>query len=198
MFTARPQHLSRHPPAPMPLAGGSRLSQFQGPRDTLAAMSRAALGDRGERSVRVRRFAQQLTSHIEPKDYLGEILAVRNVCLQRSPVTGAPLLRYVNDPLHVEYIQDPERLVADIETTGSAQCDCDEVACFAGTLGLVLGREIEWVAVGFSPGSLSHVGVRIKEPKSGQWVWIDPVAGPREAMAARRARERVFWKVQSP
>lgn len=147
--------------------------------------------------MRVRRFAKQLTRFIQPKDYLGEILAIRNACVQSSPATGAPLVRYVNDPRHVEYVEDPELMVEDIQKHGSTQCDCDEIALLCGTLCLTLGREIEWVALGFSPGALSHVGVRIREPKTQRWIWVDPVAGTREAVAAARAKNVKFWKVSS-
>jgi hypothetical protein len=158
-------------------------------------MERAALGARGEQSHRVRQFAEEVTRHVEPKDYLGEIIAIRNVFLQRSPKTGAPLFRYMNDPLHVELVKDPERLITEVDQHGSTVADCDELACLAGTLCLVVGRVVEFVALGFAPRSLSHVGARVREPKSGQWIWVDAVAGPKEREAADRAKNVVFWSL---
>lgn len=182
-------HIINQPAPPHAISG------FRGPRHTLEVMTQKASGPRGEQSIRVRQFTEAVVRGVEPKDYLGEILAVRNVFLQRSPRTGHPLFRYTNDPRHVELVKDPERLVEEVEAYGSTLADCDEIACLAGTMGLCLGREVEWVALGFKPGALSHVAVRIKEPKSGQWVFVDPVAGPKEQDAARRAQNIHFWSV---
>jgi hypothetical protein len=172
-----------------------RLTPFGGPRHTLEVMTEKAQGLRGEQSIRVRQFTEAVVRGVEPKDYLGEILAVRHVFLQRSPRTGAPLFRYTNDPRHVELVKDPERLVEEVEVFGSTLADCDEIACLAGTMALCLGREVEWVALGFRPGSLSHVAVRVREPKSGQWIFLDAVAGPNERQAAQRAQNVQFWSV---
>ena len=153
-------------------------------------MCRHALGPRGEQSILVRQFAESLLRYVHPKDYLGEILTIRNALVQGSPFApGAALFRYTNDPRHVEMVKDPQRIVEEILTYGSALVDCDDQAMFAGTLCLVIGREVEFVAMGFEPGSLSHVAVTAREPKSGQMILLDGVAGPREAEAAGRAKE---------
>lgn len=163
---------------------------FGGARDTLAEMAKAALGDRGERSIRVRRFTEWVIRDVWPKDYMGEILAIRAVCVQRSPFrSDVPLLHYVNDPRHVEMVKDPERIVEEIEAFGTSLVDCDDSSTFAATMCLVVGREVEFVALGFARKQLSHVGVRVREPKSGRLLWLDGVAGPREAEAAGRAVE---------
>ena len=54
---------------------------------------------------------------------------------------------------------------------------------------------MEFVALGFAPDSLTHVGVRVQEPKSGKWIWMDSVAGPREKEAAQRAKEILVWSL---
>lgn len=174
----------------------SRMSPYTGPRDTLAAMERVALGPRGERSYLVRQFTEKVTQHVAPKDYLGEIIAVRNVFLMPSPwAPGTPLVRYMNDPRHVEWIKDPQRLVEEIHERGTTIADCDEIALMGATMALQLGREVEFVALGFSPGELTHVGFRVKEPKSNVWIWVDPVAGPREREAAATAKEMLPWSL---
>ena len=65
----------------------------------------------------------------------------------------------------------------------------------AATMALGIGREVEYVALGFAPNTLSHVAVRIKEPKSGKWVLLDSVAGPKEREAATRAKEILVWSL---
>lgn len=174
----------------------SRLSGYAGPADTLVAMARACHGARGERSVLVRKFTEEIVRDVWPKDYLGEIIAVRNTLLCLSPQTGRPFLRYTNDPRHVELIKDPERLVSEINQHGSTLADCDESACLVATMLMQLGREVEFVALGFGSGTqYTHVGVRCREPKSGRWLWIDTVAGPRESEAAQRATRKLFYKL---
>ncbi len=167
-----------------------KLSSFRGPKDTLESMGRIALGDRGEKSFLVRQFTEFVVKEIQPKDYLGEILAIRNCFLQKSPIRDSvPMFRYMNDPLHVEWIKDPQRQVEEIISSGSTIVDCDEIALMGAVMNLQLGRDVEFVALGFAPRQLTHVGVRVLEPKSKTWIWVDPVAGPREEEAARRAKE---------
>lgn len=153
-------------------------------------MRAIALGHRGEKSHVVRQFTEWVIRDVTPKDYLGEILAIRNALVQPSPwKPGVPLFRYANDPLHVEWIKDPQRMVEEIHEHGTVICDCEESSTMAATMLLQLGRSPQFVAVGFAPRQLTHVGVRVIEPKSGKWIWIDSVAGPREREAAQRAVE---------
>ncbi len=159
-------------------------------------MSEKALGARGERSMLVRHFTSWVTSDIWPKDYLGEILAIRNLFVQLSPWRpGTPLFKYTNDPRHVEVVKDPQRMVEEILDQGTTEVDCDEIALMAGTMAMQKGREVEWVALGFEPDVLSHVGTRVREPKSDRWIWLDGVAGPREREAVERARELLVWSL---
>lgn len=193
------------PPVVNPSAGrGSFLGKlpnadigpFRGARDTLRLMGTMALGDRGERSPIVRAFTTWVIADIWPKDYNGELLAIRNVFVQQSPMRpGTPLFRYTNDPRHVEFVKDPLRQVEEILQHGTTATDCDESACMAATMALVIGRKVEFVALGFAPDSLTHVGVRVQEPKSGKWIWMDSVAGPREKEAAQRAKEILVWSL---
>lgn len=172
------------------------VRSFRGPRDTLATMARIAHGPTGERSHLVRRFTEAIVREVQPKDYLGEILAVRNVFVQPSPkLPGVPMFRYTNDPRHVEWIKHPQRLIEEVLEHGTSLCDCEESSCLKATMLLQLGRDVQFIALGFARDSLTHVGVRVKEPKSGRWIWLDSVAGPREREAARRAVEVLPWSL---
>jgi hypothetical protein len=167
----------------------TELGAFRGPKDTLELISQHALGQYGERSMIVRQFAEWVLRGVQPKDYLGEILAIRNVFVQPSPwLPGFAMFHYVNDPRHVEMVKTPERMVLEIREQGSTLVDCDDVTCMAATMGLCMGRNVELVALGFAADSLSHVAVRVQEPKTNQWIWLDGVAGPREKDAAGRAK----------
>lgn len=169
---------------------------FDGAPTTLEAMRRAILGDRGERSPLVRAFTEWVTRDVWPKDYLGEILAVRNCLVQMSPWRpGTAMLKYSNDPRHVEWLKDPQTIVEEIQQHGAAVVDCDEsFGVLGATMLLQLGRAVELVAVGYGP-ALTHVGVRAVEPKTGRRIWFDTVAGPRERDSAATATQVLVYSL---
>jgi hypothetical protein len=150
-----------------------RLSGFTGAPDTLRAMVRAVQGLRGEQSMLVRQVTEEIIRRSQPKDYLGEILAIRFWVTEN--------VRYVNDPLHVELVKDPERLIEEVRDHGIGVGDCDDLAALIGCMALQLGRVAEAVVVGFGgPGEYSHVFTRVQEPRSNAWIVCDPVAGTDE------------------
>lgn len=160
---------------------------FEGPDTTITAMRKAALGERGVRSMPVRLLVENLVRELQPKDYLSEILAIRNFAHKH--------IRYLNDPLTVELVKDPQRFVEEIAAHGVGIGDCDDIATFIATLALAIGRTAEFVTVGFGErGAFSHVFTRIKEPKRGQWIVVDPVAGTDE----RRMLSRVTTWASHP
>lgn len=182
MLVATPRHRLEGPPPPV------RLSRFNGSPDTLNKMREQAWGPRGEQSMRVRTLTEDVVSGVRPKDYLSEILAVRNF--------GMTHLRYLNDPLHVELIKDPERIADEVRANGIALLDCDEIAEMIATMLMQLGRVAEYVVVGFgAPGDYSHVFTRCKEPKSGQWIVCDPVAGSDERTMLSRVTTYEIWSL---
>jgi hypothetical protein len=164
-----------------------KFARFTGPRTTIDEMVRALNGVRGERSVRVRSFTEGVVRGLQPKDYLSEILAIRYAVAEKT--------RYLNDPLTTEWVKDPERLVEEIEATGSAACDCDEIALLTATMLRQVGRDVEFVTVGFVPlsNNHSHVFVHVREPKSGAWIVCDPVAGTEEDKMLSRVTTQKFW-----
>lgn len=171
-------------PRPIADAPPTRMGPFSGPDDTLRLMIELALGDRGERSSMVRSLKDHIVRKVQPKDYLGEILAVRNYVAEK--------IRYSNDALGVEQVQDPQRIAEEIIKYGNAVGDCDEVATMIGALCRQLGRECEFVVVGFgAPGQYSHVFTRVLEPKTSKWIVCDPVAGTDEANMLLRVKT---WK----
>lgn len=166
----------------------SKISPFRGPETTINEMRRAVMGARGERSVKVRSFCEDIIRRLQPKDYMGEILALRYAVAEFS--------RYTNDPVSTEWVKDPERQVDEIRATGRTVVDCDEEALLLAALWRQVGREVEWVTVGFGqPGVYSHVFARAKEPKSGKWIVGDPVAGTTEDRMLARVSTYKFWRI---
>lgn len=173
---------------PIADAPPTTIRPFHGPADTVRTMIDAIVGPRGEQSTLVRGVKDHIIREVQPKDYFSEILAVRNFVHEKC--------KYSNDALGVEQVQDPERLCDQIVKYGKAVADCDDIATLMGCLCRQLGREVEIVIVGFGrPGSYSHVFVRVKEPKSGKWIVLDPVAGTDEAAMLRRVTTQQIWKI---
>lgn len=152
-------------------------------------MVRAVQGPRGESSILVRSVTEEIIREIHPKDYLSEILAIRNWVTEN--------VRYSNDPLHVEYVKDPQRLIEEFLQKGRAVGDCDDIAALIACMALQVGRISQFVVVGFGgdPDEFSHVFTRVLEPKSGQWIVCDPVAGTDERGMLRRVTNYEMWSL---
>lgn len=165
-----------------------RISAFRGPQTTIDTMRELCLGARGERSMLVRGAVEYCTRNLQPKDYLSEILAVRNFVGEK--------VKYANDPLALELVKDPQRLIEEVSKHGVAVGDCDDAALLSSTMLRQLGREAEFVTVGFgAPNNFSHVFSRVKEPKSGRWIVVDTVAGSRESAMLARVTTWRAWKI---
>lgn len=166
----------------------TRIAPFRGAVTTIDEMRKACLGARGERSMVVRGAVEYCTRGIQPKDYLSEILAVRNFVAEK--------VRYLNDPVALELVKDPQRLIEEVARHGVAIGDCDDAALLIATMARQLGREAEFVTVGFgAPNSFSHVFARVKEPKSARWIVVDTVAGTREATMLARVTTWKAWRI---
>lgn len=322
--------------APIADSPPTTLREFHGPEDTIRTMIAMCVGPRGERSTLVHSLKNHIVRNLHPKDYLSEILAVRNF--------AAEYIRYSNDALTVEQVQDPQRISEQIIQNGRAVGDCfpehtmvlrepnvlaridtikpgdriwglngwsrveatatkgylmvdvleldneaklaltsdhhvyvidqsgaeqrlrvselragmrmqrpdrignpdsglyplrkrerqelsvvsiqrkalsvpcvdiqtedhrvylpifdvtvsqcDDIALWIATICRQLGREAQFVTVGFgAPGRYSHVFSRAKEPKSGQWIVCDPVAGTDEASMLQRVSTYRIWNI---
>ena len=162
----------------------TRTRTFQGAQDTVQEMIKAALGDRGERSILVRTRTDQIVAGLADKSYLSEIIAVRNYV--------AANVKYRNDALGVEQVKDPQRLVEEIDAWGKGVGDCDDISTLIAGMLRQLGRRTRIVIVGFTPEpNFSHVFSCGLEPRSKKWIVCDPVAGSDEAKMLRRVKH---WK----
>ena len=164
------------------------LSGFDGAPDTLRAMVRAAQGPRGEQSMVVRSVVDDIVAGLQPKDYAGEIVAVRNWVAEN--------VRYTNDPIHVELVKSPQTIVEEYLARGVATGDCDDIACITGAMHLQLGRNCQLMPVGFgATGHYSHVFERCQEPRTGAWIVCDPVAGTHERNMLGRISTYQIWSL---
>lgn len=154
---------------------------YHGVVDSITAMDKMARA--GQAHPRVRRYAEEVIRQVYPKDYLSELAALYyDVCRR---------VRYTRDPAEREYVQHP----AVVLQYRSADCDDQAVLLRAalGALGLAVGNPIEFVTVGFEANApparrFTHVFVRAYDAKTGQWVVVDPVAGPNTRDMLQKAR----------
>lgn len=161
---------------------------YHGVVDSLGAMDKMARA--GQTHPVVRRYAEEVIRKVYPKDYLSELAAIYyDVCRR---------IRYTRDPAEREYVQHPVVILQN----RSADCDDQAVLMRAalGALGLSVGNPVEFVTVGFDkkapPGRrFTHVFLRAFDAKSGQWVVLDPVAGPNTADMLKKAKVFSIKKV---
>lgn len=165
---------------------------YRGTDHTVQRMIELMLGDRGERSLKVRRHTEQIVVNVRPKDYSSEMIAI---CRWWGNAG-----RYTRDPLHVEMLRDPERLVDDA-AAGKLAMDCDEYATAIGAGCLVLGTRVQIVTVGFRPRLPgmskvhTHVFVRGQDPRTKIWWVLDPVAGRRTAGMLKKVKQYTVFEV---
>ena len=163
---------------------------YRGTDHTVATMVR--LAKEGERSIPVRRHTEQIVSNIRPKDYASEIVAICR--------WWGNAIRYTRDPLHVEMLRSPDRLLKDA-LAGRLTADCDEAALAIGTSCLTIGAPVQFVTVGFKsrlpgqPKVHTHVFCRAQDPRTKVWWVLDPVAGRRVNGMLKRVRQYTIFEV---
>lgn len=126
----------------------------------------------------------------ERKDGRSKLLRVADI--QRA-VAEVPVWDVATDD---HYVYLPE---ADVTVSN---CDDQAVLLRAalGALGLSVGNPIEFVTVGFDKNAphgrrYTHVFLRAFDQKTGQWVVLDPVAGPNTGDMLRKAKVFAVKKV---
>ncbi len=168
------------------------VEPYRGTDHTVQRMIELARGDRGERSIKVRRHTEQIIGNIRPKDYASEIVAI---CRWWGNAG-----RYTRDPVHIEMLRDPERMVDDA-LMGKLAMDCDEQALAIGTSCLCIGAPVRFVTVGFDhrypgrPKNHSHVFCTAQDPRTKLWWVLDPVAGRRTAPMLKRIKQYSIFEV---
>ena len=98
-----------------------------------------------------------LTGHLRQKNYRGEVATLHNWVKEE--------IRYIKDIRDVETIQTP------VQTLRLRQGDCDDKSSLVASLLESIGHRTRFVAVGFTPDSLSHVFVQTKIGKS--WISVE-------------------------
>ncbi len=178
-----------------------QVLEYRGTPDTVAKMVELSLGKRGEQSILVRRHAEQIVGNLRPKDYASEVMAIYYWWTRSG--------RYTRDPLHVELLKDPQRMVEDADA-GRLVCDCDELATGIATDCMVIGAKARFVTVAFKPrqhppwlprsrvgraGPFTHVFAQAQDPRTQIWWTLDPVAGRRAERMHQRVRQMRIYPI---
>lgn len=170
-----------------------RVLQFpyRGAPQTVAVIQDAALSS--ERHYGVRQLAEAASRHIPSKDYLSEALALGNLVEQRT--------RYMRDPRTVELVRAPYIIVEEIFAGHKPSLDCDDMTALICALLLSAGHQCRIVTVAFrhqffqKKRQYSHVFAQAREPRTGAWITLDPVAGAGTKSMLGRVVAAKIWPV---
>lgn len=91
-------------------------------------------------------------------------------------------MRFLRDPVDVEFLQSPSVLLESIRRTGEAWGDCDDLATLYATLAEAAGYPTRFVVQGPEAGDFTHVLVEVDA--EGRWLAVDP----------SQRREGIGWR----
>lgn len=164
---------------------------YRGAPQTIEVMRRAVL--ESQESLVLRELAEQVCRDLDSKDYLSEMLAVYHLVLQRC--------RYMRDPRTVELVRAPYIIAGQILKGGVPQVDCDDEAALIAALLTSIGVTCRFVTAAFDNRfyegrrQYSHVYAQGYEPRSKQWINVDPVAADRTKKMLRQITALKTWEI---
>ena len=141
----------------------------------------------------MRLLAEEVTKHLRSKDTVSEALAFYHLVLDRT--------RYMRDPRSVELVRAPWVVVDQIMAGHTPGLDCDDQSALLCALLASSGHECRVVTVAFrnmfhqGVRQYSHVFAQTKEPRTGRWITLDPVAGSKTKEMKGRIVAAKFWPV---
>ncbi len=154
-------------------------------------MKRAALKSQGHYAVR--QLAEAITSGLPSKAYVDEYIAIYYYVLTHT--------RYMRDPRTVELVRDPWLIAKEILAGGMPAVDCDDLTALLCALVLAVGGQCRIVTVAFrhmhhnGVRQFSHVFAEAREPTTGKWIVLDPVAADHTRSMLRRSKAAKIWPV---
>jgi len=162
-------------------------TRYGGTGKTVESMRDLAEGERGAKSLELRLVLENLIRNLNPRDRLSQLAAIYNWFDRHY--------HFVTDPLKVEQVKDPVRILEEIREYNRALGDCDDATTFLSAAGQALGSKMKIVRSGFRPRQLgaeskrfTHVFV-VGYDQYGRPIVLDPVAGRRTSRMLRRVRQ---------
>ena len=138
-------------------------------------------------------LAEEICRYLPSKDSLSEALAFYNFVLDNT--------RYMRDPRTIELVRAPWVIVQQIMAGHVPSVDCDDMTATICALAGISGAECRAVTVAFKDmfyqgrRQYSHVFAQVREPRTGAWITLDPVAGNKTEEMKRRVVAAKFWPV---
>lgn len=183
---------------------GQTTESFRGAGHTVRHIKRVALEVQSWYPLRL--LAEDIIGRLQSKDYTSEILAIYYWVLANT--------RYANDPRTIELVRSPQELLARLQKNVVAlrgvfagkfgwvpSLDCDDLSALFTALFLSIGREVRIVTVAFRDAFVrgkrqyQHVYVQVREPRTLQWIVLDPVAAEGTSDMLKRVKAVKIWPV---
>lgn len=166
---------------PQPLAGGDA-----GTWQTVDAMRRLVYLAAADPVVRA--WGVAIVRELQPRDYWSQAHAIRGFLRER--------VQFLDDPVGVELVHAPRKLLDDIEARYWTVGDCDDVATLAAALGAVVGLPSRFVLLAFGApdAPFAHVFTELwaAVPGGGTWVELDTTTQmPQHERAALISRRQI-------
>jgi len=158
-------------------------------------MRRAVLEtrERSSDALPVRALCEDLCAGLASKDYLSEYLAIYHCVLGRC--------RYMRDPRTIELVRKPAIIASEIMAGRVPSVDCDDEATFIAACIEAVGGTARIVTCAFRDmfydgrRQYSHVFVEAFEPKTREWIVLDPVAAERTKKMLRDIKAAKIWEI---
>lgn len=141
----------------------------------------------------IREMVEEICSDVQSKDHVSEPLAIYYFTCANT--------RYMRDPRTVELVRAPRVIAEEISQGLRPSLDCDDMAAFILALAASAGCKGRVVTVAFrdmfynGERQYSHVYAQVQDPRTGQWISLDPVAGPKIGEMQRKAVAVKTWPI---
>lgn len=173
------------------LADLDQQAPYRGAPQTVAVIKQAAID--AQMRPEVRMLTEEVCRYLPSKDTVSEALAIYNLVLDRT--------RYMRDPRTVELVKAPWVVVRQMMAGHVPNLDCDDMSSLICALLAISGAECRVVTVAFRDmfyngvRQYSHVFAQAREPRTGAWITLDPVAGDKTREMQRRVVAAKVWPV---
>ncbi len=163
---------------------------YHGASQTIDVMRKAVLKS-GLTQFDTRKLVETLCEGIASKDYTSEYLAIYQCMLQRA--------RYMRDPKNVELVRAPYIISQQIMAGRIPSLDCDDMATWIAEAVIAVGGYARFVTVAFQnmfydgKRQYSHVFTQALDPRTKQWIVLDPVAAEKTKSMLDRVVAAHYW-----
>lgn len=167
------------------------LLDYRGAPQTVAVIKEAAV--QAQTKPVVRALVEEITRYLPSKDTVSEAVAFYNLVLDKT--------RYMRDPRNVELVKAPWIVIEQIMSGQTPSLDCDDISALLCAMLATSGAQCRVATVAFQRmfykgvQQYSHVYAQVREPRTGVWITLDPVAGNKTQEMQNRTVAVKYWPV---